>query len=83
MISNASLSAFSAADLRPAESRGVRPPPPPSERAPVDATTRVDRVRSQAETPAAQKLLAPDATGGPSPTPGRPAPRGSLLDLSV
>jgi len=83
MISNASLSAFSAADLRPAESRGVRPPPPPSERAPVDATTRVDRVRSQAETPAAQKLLAPDAGNAPVPTPGRPMPRGSLLDLSV
>lgn len=83
MISNASLSAFSAADLRSAETRGVRPPPPPSERAPVDATTRVDRVRSQAETPAAQKLLAPDATNSPSAAPNRPMPRGSLLDLSV
>ena len=83
MISNASLSAFSAADTRLADMRGVRPPPPPSERAPVDATTRVDRVRSQAETPAAQKLLAPDAGNAPAPTPGRNMPRGSLLDLSV
>jgi hypothetical protein len=49
----------------------------------VDATTRVDRVRSQAETPAAQKLLAPDASNGPAPGQGRPMPRGSLLDLSV
>jgi hypothetical protein len=83
MISNTSLSAFSAADMRPADTRGVRPPPPPSERAPVDATTRVDRVRSQAESPAAQKLLAPDAGNGPAPSPGRNMPRGSLLDLSV
>jgi hypothetical protein len=76
MISNLSLSAFSAADVRP-----VRTPPPPAERAPVDAIAQAERVRAQAETPAAQKLPAPGATT--APTPGRPMPRGSLLDLSV
>jgi len=76
MISNTSLSAFSAADLRPVRT------PPPSERPPVDATAQVDRVRSQTETRPPQQLLGPAAAPTP-PTPGRPMPRGSLLDLSV
>lgn len=74
MISNLSLSAFSAADLRTIRT------PPPSERPPVDATAQAERVRAQAETPAAQKLLAPGTTPA---TPARPMPRGSVLDLSV
>jgi len=48
----------------------------------VDATAQVDRVRSQSETRPPQQLLAPGAASTP-PTPGRPTPRGSLLDLSV
>jgi hypothetical protein len=77
MISNTSLSAFSAAELRP-----VRPPLPPAERPPVDPVARVDQVRSQTEAPRAQQLLAPGGSP-PAPNPDRPMPRGSLLDLSV
>lgn len=81
MISNLSLSAFSASDLR-----SIRTPPPSErpvgERPPVDPTAQAERVRSQAETPAAQKLLSPGG-GSQAPAPGRPMPRGSLLDLSV
>ncbi len=76
MISNTSLSAFSAAELRPVRT------PPPSERPPVDATAQVERVRSQSESRPTQQLLSPGAAP-PTPIPGRPMPRGSLLDLSV
>ncbi|MCC6717070.1 MAG: hypothetical protein IT555_04235 [Acetobacteraceae bacterium] len=81
MISNLSLSAFSAADLRPA---GPRPPAarPPSDRPPVEASPQVDRVRAQSETRPAQGGLSLGSTP-PAAPPGRPPPRGSLLDLSV
>jgi hypothetical protein len=76
MISNLSLSAFSATDLRPATPR------PPAQRPPVEPAPQVDRVRAQAEARPAQGPLSLGTTP-PAPPSGRPAPRGSLLDLSV
>jgi hypothetical protein len=79
MISNTSLSAFSAADLRPTRTppvEGVRPPEP---RTPVQP---VAEVRAKNETRPAQELLAPGREPPTTPS-GRPLPRGSLLNLSV
>ena len=85
MISNLSLSAFSATDLRPSPSR--LPPDrgaairPASERPPVEPAPSVNRVRAQSDTRPAPEALALGASP-PAPS-GKPAPRGSLLDLSV
>ena len=85
MISNLSLSAFSATDLRPATPRApdrVDGPRPPSQRPPVDAAPQIDRVRGQSETRPPQEALSLGRIP-PAGSPGKPAPRGSLLDLSV
>jgi hypothetical protein len=78
MISNISLSAFSATTLRPTEPRT----PSASQVAPVQAAPPVDRVRAQADTRPPEGISALERTP-PQPAPGRPIPRGSLLDLSV
>ena len=110
MISNLSLSACSATDLRPASARtpvgrgeetkaasaelaaaraaaaaqgaetraSTRAA---SERPPVEATPGVNRVRAQSDTRPAPGALSLGTL--PPPNPGKPAPRGSLLDLSV
>ena len=84
MIANTSLSAFSAADLRPTRSTPGGTPPvdaprPPEPRAPVQP---VAEVRAKNETRPAQELLAPGREPPTTPS-GRPLPRGSLLNLSV
>lgn len=76
MISNLSLSAFSATDLRPATPRA------PTQRPPVEPAPPVERVRAQVEARPAQGPLSLGSAPPASPS-GRPAPRGSLLDLSV
>ena len=81
MISNLSLSAFSATNLRPTEPR-TPTAPPPRDAAAVRPSPDVDRVRAQAETRPAEGLQAL-GRGAPQPAPGKPVPRGSLLDLSV
>ncbi len=85
MISNLSLSAFSATGLRPTPPRPpdrVEGPTPPSRRPPVEAAPQIDRVRGQSETRPAQEALSLGARP-PASAPGKPSPRGSLLDLSV
>ena len=60
MISNLSLSAFSAADLRPAASRApdrVDGPGAPSQRPPVEPAPPIDRVRAQSEARSTLDLL--------------------------
>ena len=85
MISNLSLSAFSAAELRPAPSR--LPPDrgattrAASERPPVEAAPSINRVRAQSDTRPTAEALSLGAA--PPASSGKPAPRGSLLDLSV
>jgi hypothetical protein len=71
MISNGSLSAFSAS----LSQGGVGP---------VNAATAVQRVRAQAPAQSSGVSAAPSGRPQPPPVqPGQVLPRGSLLDLSV
>lgn len=71
MISNGSLSAFSASVAKGALG-------------PVNAATPVQRIRAQAPSQPAGVATAPGGRSTPPPVqPGQILPRGSLLDLSV